>query len=123
MGTKYYYEGNNNPRELTEKITGIGPDGEDELALGGGSGELTDEQHAQLSSNYRLVSEEQRAEQQKTESEGTASSPADTSSTPDTSSGSGGESEGADDGAGESSTPEPSAAASSGAGRRGGRQT
>lgn len=57
MGTKYIYEGNFDPRDNTEKITGVGPDGDDELLLGGEAKEVSDEQYAVLSTRYNLQPE------------------------------------------------------------------
>lgn len=54
MATKYIYEGNFDPHDNTEKITGIGPDGNDVLLLGGEAKEVSDEQYAVLSTRYNI---------------------------------------------------------------------
>ena len=62
MATSYKYTGNNDSRDGTEAITGVGADGSDTLTLNGEAKVISDEQVAILSSRYQLVPEGSKTE-------------------------------------------------------------
>lgn len=87
MGTKYHYRGNNDPHDRTEKLTNT--EGGEDLVLNGEAVELTDEEHARLSTRYQLESEGAREAREAGEAKAAGSEPSDASGetsneTPDT---------------------------------------